>query len=140
MDKYQELIFRKNPPYIFILTIILICLLSTFICISCFYKYNKYYYVTGLQIKKGGNNYVSVMVPYDKMDVIKNYNLIIKNKRKMFTYEIMNDYYNDNNKIYKEVKIFLDISDDDSLIELVFESEKTTFFKDIKNKIKKGLI
>ncbi len=141
MNKYQELVFRKNPRYICILTIILIVLLSSFILISCFYKYNKYYYLTGLQNKEGGNNYVSVLLPYNKMDIIKNNVIIIDKKKQNFTYEIMSGYYNDTNKLYKEVKLFVDTCNEHGdLVELIFESQKTTFIEEIKNKIKKGMI
>lgn len=141
MNKYQELIFRKNPCYIFIITIILICFLGTFIVISCFYKYNKYYYVTGIQVKEGGNNYVNIVLPYDKVDNIKNNVVIVDKKKEDFTYEIMNGYYNDNNKLYKEIKLFVNtIYEHGDLVELVFESSETTFMNEIKNKIKKGMI
>lgn len=141
MDKYQELIFRKNPHYIFISTIILTIILLTGIFIGTLYKYNKYYYLTGLQVKEGGINYVNVLVPHDEMDIIKNYNLIINKTKQNFTYEISDDYYNNSNKLYKEVKIFTDTYyEGEKLIDLVFESNKTTFIKEIKNKIKKGMI
>lgn len=141
MDKYQELIFRKNPHYIFIFTIIFIFFCSSFILISFNYKYNKYYYLTGLQVKEGGEEYVSVILPYDKVDIIKNNTIIIDKERKNITYDITNEYYNENNKLYKEIKIFIDTSyEHGDLVELTFESSKTTFIEEIKNKIKKGMI
>lgn len=140
MNKYQELIFRKSPRYILNLTIILIFTLLTFIFISCFYKYNKYYYFTGLQIKEGGNNYVYILVPYDEMAIIKNYDLIIDKKKRTFSYEVATNFQNDSNKLYKEVKLLIDDSNNaDDVIEIIFQSKKTTILKEIKNKIKKGI-
>ena len=103
MDKYQELIFRKNPHYIFTTTIILTIILLTLITISCFYKYNKYYYFDGIKNKEGGNNCVNILVPYDEMDIIKNNDLIIDKKKTSFSYEVLSDYYNNSNKIYNNV-------------------------------------
>lgn len=141
MEKYQELIFRKQPKYIFIFSILIFFIIGTFICISCFYKYNKYYYFTGLQVKEGGSGYVNILVPYDEMDIIKNYNLIIDKEKFDFTYEIDNSYYNDSNKLYKEIKILINLDYDDGvLVDLLFESPKTTLLKEIKNKIKKGFV
>lgn len=123
------------------LMIILVCLLGSFILISLFYKYNKYYYFTGIQTKEGGNNYVSIILPYDKMDIIKNNVIIIDKNKKDFTYKIVDGYYNNDNKLYKEVKIYTNTNQENGdLVELVFESTKTTFMQEIKNKIKKGMI
>lgn len=141
MDKYQELIFRKQPKYIFIFTTLIFFIIGILIFISCFYKYNKYYFLTGLQIIEGGNSYVDVLVPYDEMDNIKNYDLVVNKEKLDFTYEINNSYYNDSNKLYKEIKILVELDYEDGvLVELVFESPKTTVLKEIKNKIKKGMI
>ena len=140
MDKYQELIFRKNPHCIFNITIILTIILLTLITISCFYKYNKYYYFNGIKNEEGGNNCVNILVPYDEMDIIKNNNLIIDKKKINFSYEITNDYYNNSNKIYNNVIMHIDTNIDDNVVKLVFESSKTTFMKEIINKIKKGMI
>ena len=140
MDKYQELIFRKNTHCIFNITIILTIILLTLITISCFYKYNKYYYFNGIKNEEGGNNCVNILVPYDEMDIIKNNNLIIDKKKINFSYEITNDYYNNSNKIYNNVIMHIDTNIDDNVVKLVFESSKTTFMKEIINKIKKGMI
>lgn len=140
MDKYQELIFRKNPHCIFNITIILTIILLTLITISCFYKYNKYYYFNGIKNEEGGNNCVNILVPYDEMDIIKNNDLIIDKKKINFSYEITNDYYNNSNKIYNNVIMHIDTNIDDNVVKLVFESSKTTFMKEIINKIKKGMI
>ena len=140
MDKYQELIFRKNPHCIFTTTIILTIILLTLITISCFYKYNKYYYFNGIKNEEGGSNCVNILVPYDEMDIIKNYDLIIDKKKTNFSYEISSDYYNNSNKIYNNVLVYVDTNIDDNVVKLVFESSKTTFMKEIINKIKKGMI
>ena len=140
MNKYQELIFRKNHHCIFTTTIILTIILLTLITISCFYKYNKYYYFNGIKNEEGGNNCVNILVPYDEVDIIKNNDLIIDKKKINFYYEITNDYYNNSNKIYNNVIMHVDTNIDDNVVKLVFESSKTTFVKEIINKIKKGMI
>lgn len=140
MNKYQELIFRKNHHCIFTTTIILTIILLTLITISCFYKYNKYYYFNGIKNEEGGNNCVNILVPYDEVDIIKNNDLIIDKKKINFSYEITNDYYNNSNKIYNNVIMHVDTNIDDNVVKLVFESSKTTFVKEIINKIKKGMI
>lgn len=140
MDKYQELIFRKNPHCIFATTIILTITLVTLIIISCFYEYSKYYYFNGIKNEKGGNNCVTILVPYDEMDIIKNNDLFIDKKWVSFSYEITDDYYNNSNKIYNRVIIYIDTNIDEKVVELVFETDKTTFTKEIINKIKKGMI
>lgn len=140
MDKYQELIFRKNPHCIFTTAIILTLILLTLIFISCFYKYNKYYYFNGIKNEEGGRNCVNILVSYDEMDIIKDYDLIIDKKKVGFSYEISNDYYNNSNKIYNNVIMHVDTNIDDNVVKLVFESSKTTFMKEIINKIKKGMI
>lgn len=140
MNKYQELIFRKNPHCIFTTTIILTIILLTLITISCFYKYNKYYYFNGIKNEEGGNNCVNILVPHDEVDIIKNNDLIIDKKKIGFSYEITSDYYNDSNKIYNNVIMHIDTNIDDNVVKLVFESSKTTFMKEIINKIKKGMI
>ena len=140
MNKYQELIFRKNHHCIFTTTIILTIILLTLITISCFYKYNKYYYFNGIKNEEGGNNCVNILVPYDEVDIIKNNDLIIDKKKINFSYEITNDYYNNSNKIYNNVIMHVDTNIDDNVVKLVFESSKTTFIKEIINKIKKGMM
>ena len=140
MDKYQELIFRKNPHYIFVTTVILTIILLTFITISCFYKYSKYYYFNGIKNEKGGNNCVNILFPYDEVDIIKNNDLFIDKKKVNFSYEITDDYYNNSNKIYNSIIIYIDTNVDENIVELVFESSQTTFTKEIINKIKKGMI
>lgn len=140
MNKYQELIFRKNPHCIFTIIIILTIILLTLITISCFYKYNKYYYFNGIKNEEGGNNCVNILVPYDEVDIIKNNDLIIDKKKINFSYEITNDYYNNSNKIYNNVIMHVDTNIDDNVVKLVFESSKTTFMKEIISKIKKGMI
>lgn len=140
MNKYQELMFRKNPHCIFTTTIILTIILLTLIIISCFYKYNKYYYFNGIKNWEGGNNCVNILVPYDEVDIIKNNDLIIDKKKTNFSYEITNDYYNNSNKIYNNVIMHVDNDINDNVVKLVFESSKTTLMKEIINKIKKGMI
>ena len=140
MNKYQELIFRKNPHCIFTTTIILTVILLTLIIISCFYKYNKYYYFNGIKNEGGGNNCVNILVPYDEVDIIKNNDLFINKKKIGFSYEITSDYYNDSNKIYNNVIMHIDTNIDANVVKLVFESSKTTFMKEIIKKIKKGMI
>lgn len=140
MNKYQELIFRKNPHCIFTTTIILTVILLTLIIISCCYKYNRYYYFNGIKNEEGGNNCVNILVPHDEVDIIKNNDLFINKKKIGFSYEITSDYYNDSNKIYNNVIMHIDTNIDANVVKLVFESSKTTFMKEIIKKIKKGMI
>ena len=74
------------------------------------------------------------------MAIIKNYDLIIDKKKRTFSYEVATGFQNDSNKLYKEVKLLIDDSNDaDDVIEIIFQSKKTTILKEIKNKIKKGI-
>ena len=67
------------------------------------------------------------------MAIIKNYDLIIDKKKRTFSYEVATNFQNDSNKLYKEVKLLIDDSNDDDVIEIIFQSKKTTILKILLN-------
>lgn len=141
MDNYRELIFRRNPNYITIWTFIIIILLIGFILLGGIYKYNQFKEFYGLVIEKESEKFVQILVPDNDLDIIKNDSLIIESKNISYSYEIDQSIYNENNKLYRLVNLKMDnIPKDDQIVRVIFKSQKTTFFNEIKNKIKKGMI
>lgn len=141
MDNYRELIFRRKPNYITIWTFIIIILLISFILLGGIYKYNRFKEFYGLVIEKESDRFVQILVPDNDLDIIKNDSLIIESKNISYSYEIDQSIYNENNKLYRLVNLKMDnIPKDDQIVRVIFKSQKTTFFKEIKNKIKKGMI
>lgn len=141
MNNYRELIFRRKPNYITIWTFIIIILLIGFILLGGIYKYNKFKEFYGLVIEKESEKFVQILVPDNDLDIIKNDSLIIESKNISYSYEIDQSIYNENNKLYRLVNLKMDnIPKDDQIVRVIFKSQKTTFFNEIKNKIKKGMI
>ena len=140
MDKYRELIFRKRPNYIVIWTFIISILLISCIVLGCFYKYNKFKEFNGLVMEKEGEEFVQILVSNSDLDIIKNDSLIIDRKEIKYSYEIDTNIYSENNKLYNLVNLKIDNIPEEQIISIIFKSEETTFFKEIKNKIKKGMV
>ena len=141
MDNYRELIFRRKPNYITIWTFIIIILLISFILLGGIYNNNKFKEFYGLVIEKESEQFVQILVPDNDLDIIKNDSLIIESKNVSYSYEIEQSIYNENNKLYRLVTLKIDnIPKDEQIISVIFKSQKTTFFNEIKNKIKKGMI
>lgn len=141
MSNYRELIFRKKPNYIIIWTLIITILLVSFILLGCIYKYNKFKEFYGLVIEKEDEKFVQILVSDNDLDIIKNDNLIIKRQNISYSYEIDPSIYSENNKLYRLVNLKIDnIPEDEQIVSVIFKSEKTTFFNEIKNKIKEGMI
>ena len=103
---YDELIYKKHPKYTYIWLSFIITLFICLITVSCFYKFNKFYETIGLVIKKGNDNYVQILLENDKLDIIKNDNLILEKEKIDFQTEISTYIYSDNGKAYREVKLF----------------------------------
>lgn len=140
-NSYEELIFKKEPKYIYIWLGLITILLIFGIIIGGFYKYNKFYNINGLVIKEGSDNYVQILLENDKLDIIKNDNLILNKKETDFHYEVSSYIYSDTGKAYREIKLFFENNYiNGEIITAVFKSQKTTFLNEIKRKIKKGMM
>lgn len=141
MSNYEELIFRKQPKYIYIwLTVILIIVIST-VSIILFYRYNSFYQVNGLTVKQGSDNYVQILFENNKLDIIENADLVLNHRTVDFKYEISSYVYSDAGKVYREIKLFfLNDYQDGQIAILSFKTPKTTLLNRIKNKIKKGMM
>ncbi|MBE6151749.1 MAG: hypothetical protein E7165_00325 [Firmicutes bacterium] len=140
-NNYEELIFRKEPRYFFVWMVFMIVGMAILIFISFFYKFNKFYEINGLVINKGSDNYVQILVENDKLDIVKNDNLIFDKKEIKFKYEINSYFYSDSGKIYREIKLFFE-NDlyDGQLVNFVFKSAETTLMNELKIGIQKGLM
>lgn len=140
-NSYDEIIFKKHPKYMYIWLSFILLLLLSLIIISYFYKYNKFYEINGLVVKEGSDNYVQILLENDKLDIIKDYNLIFKNKIINFNYDMNSYFYSDSGKAYREIKLFFENSfENGKVINVTFKSPQTTLIKEIKLKIKKGMI
>lgn len=140
-NSYEELVFKKEPKYIYIWLGLISILLFSAIIIGGFYKYNKFYNINGLIIKEGSDNYVQILLENDKLDIIKNDNLILNKKEIDFNYEVSSYIYSDTGKSYREIKLFFENNFmNGEIITAVFKSQKTTFLNEIKRKIKKGMM
>lgn len=140
-NSYEELVFKKEPKYIYIWLGLISILLFSAIIIGGFYKYNKFYNINGLVIKEGSDNYVQILLENDKLDIIKNDNLILNKKEIDFNYEVSSYIYSDTGKSYREIKLFFENNFmNGEIITAVFKSQKTTFLNEIKRKIKKGMM
>lgn len=129
----REIIFRNEPHHLLLWIIILISFLILGI-IMINYTYSPYYHTVGIYEKE--NKSISIVLASDKVSDIKNSHLKINNQ-KIDNYEInINDYFIDNNKLYYELKIFLNAEFEDKFLSVVIELPKTTILK----QIKKGLI
>lgn len=140
-NNYNNLILEKPPKYIYIWLNFIILLLISLIIISCFYKYNNFYEINGLVIKEGSDNYVQILLANDKLDIIKNDNLILNKKVIHFDYKISSYFYSDSGTAYREIKLFFDNNlENGEVISMSFKSPQTTLIKEIKTKIMKGMI
>lgn len=137
----EEIIYRKIPKYIYIWLSIISLIIISFCVIGEFYKYNKFYYINGVVVKIEDDNYVQVLIKDEDIDLIKDYNLIINQNSISFCYQATTLFYADTGKIYREVKLFFDNDyENNEIISLTFMSPKTTIFKQIKKKIRKGMV
>lgn len=140
-NNYEELIYKKHPRYIHIWLVFITLLLVSLIIISYFYKYNKFYEINGLVIKEGSDNYVQILLENDKLDIIKNDNLVLDKKEIDFNYEVSSYFYSDSGLVYREIKLFFENDfDNGEITNIIFKSPQTTLIKEIKSKIKKGMM
>lgn len=141
MNNCSELIFRKQPKYIIIWLVVIIFMFLSALFIGVFYQYNKFQTINGLVIKEGSDEYVQILLENDKLDSIKNDNLVLNNNEIKFDYEVGSYLYSDGGKVYREVKIYFSNNyKNGQILSMAFKSPKTTLFKEIKNKIKKGMM
>ena len=140
-NNYEDLVLKKDPKYIYIWLSLIVLLLISLIIIGCFYKYNNFYEINGLVIKEGSDNYVQILLANDKLDIIKNDNLVLNKEVINFDYKISSYFYSDSGTAYREIKLFFDNNlENGEVINISFKSPQTTLIKEIKAKIKKGMI
>ena len=140
MNRHRNLILKEEPNYIWWIILITIIIIS-FLLLATFYKYNKFTKFSGLVQIEGSDNFVQILVPYDNLGIIKNDYLIVNGIEQNFIYEITNNIYSENNKIYILIKLkFNNNYELGQIVDITFKSEKTTFVNEIKNKIKKGMM
>lgn len=140
-NSYEELIFQKIPNYLYIWLSFITLLLVSLIIISCFYKYNKFYEINGLVIEEGSDVYVQILLENDKLDIIKDVDLILNNEPINFTYEVSSYMYSETGSIYREIRLFFENDfEPGEVVSIIFKSPQTTLIKEIKTKIKKGMM
>ena len=106
-----------------------------------FYKYNKFYQINGVVVKTENDNYIQVLIKDEDLDLIKDYDLIMNHKQIEFCHQATTLFYTDTGKIYREVKLLFNNNyENNEIISLTFMSPKTTIFKQIKEKIRKGMV
>lgn len=141
LNKCDYLIYKELPRYIHVWLIIITVLLILVIFICCNYKYNKFYEINGLVIKEETGEYVQVLFEYDKLDFITNGNLVLNGEDKDYEYKVGSNFYSEKGTVYKEVKLYFNHHFEvGEIINLNFRTSKTTIMKEIKNKIKKGMM
>lgn len=141
IHNYEEIIYRKHPKYIYIWLYLIILIIVSFCVIVIFYKYNKFYYINGVVVKIEQDNYIQVLIKDDDIAIMNDYDLIINQKQIEFCYQATSLFYTDTGKIYREVNLFFENNyENNEIISLTFVSPKTTIFKQIKEKIRKGMV
>lgn len=141
MNEYRELILEDDPNYIIGWITTTVVILISFIMIAIFYKYNKFTKYSGLVQQEGSDIFVQVLVPYDNLGIIKNDYLIIDGIEQDFIYEVTNNIYSENNKIYMSLNLkFNNDYEVGQIVDITFKSAKTTFVNEIKKKLEKGMM
>lgn len=140
----HTIIKRKINPYITIYIAIMIILLSIFIIFSIKYEYINKYKLKGQIIIEDNKYFIRTYIEEEKIEVIYN-ELIFNNKKIKFKIKSLgNEYLIDNNsKKYYEVNLLFELDSkyliNNNIIDMYFIEEKTTLYKKLKNKIKKGI-
>ena len=121
---------------------ILIIFLLIFLNIAINYKYKKIDKYIGY-IKKIDDSFSLVLYLDDVSDIYK-YNLLVENNEYDFNiYSISSDYYIINNQNYYEVVLSVKLDEEllieNNIVDVVFEKDVTTLYKEFKKGLKKWL-
>ena len=135
---------RKQQNKIVSYMIILLIGSILFLLIATRYKYTKYNIYYGKVVNIEDNNYIYMTVDSDFIDEKnRNYLEINDKEYKCHLRSVSDNYYVYNSTKYWEVTFNCDLPEEininDNLIEIKMSSNKTTLFKEIIKKIKKGL-
>jgi len=143
-NNIHTIIKRKINPYINIYIAIMIIILSIFIIFSIKYEYTNKYKIKGQIIIEDNKYFIRTYIEEEKIEVIYN-ELVFNNIKIKFKIKSLgNEYLIDNNsKKYYEVNLLFELDSkyliNNNIIDMYFIEEKTTLYKKLKNKIKKGI-
>lgn len=135
---------RKRPLYILSYLTIIIFVILLALLISIFYKYNPYKKYLGRVIITESDFYIKMQVEENEIPLLNN-NFIINNENYSYKITGISDiaYIGDNLKKYYEVTIESNIDDNliiqNNIININLKLPKTTLFKELIKKVKKGL-
>lgn len=128
-----ELIYKKDPNYIILWTVIF-TILIIFIYFIAFYKYTPYYKIVG--ILNNENNNISFIIDHDKISDLYNSEIII-NKNRINNYDlIFSDNIYSENKIYNQVELSQSEEQVEDIVSIKLQMPRTTILK----KLWKGMI
>ena len=121
----------------------MITLFITFIIFIAKYEYTKKYYITGYIIIEDDNYYIKTYIKEEKINLIYN-DLIFNNNKVNFKVKSLGSEYifDGNNKYYEvnlEFKLDKKKNNNNNILNMYFKEKKTTLYKEIKRKLKKGL-
>ena len=139
---YLELIFKKEPKHIYLITIILLFIVFIISIFLLTYQYYPYYQTTGIISKEGETKYVKILVELDKLVLIKNADLILNHKKYEYdVYTFDQNIYSENNKLYKQLGLIIkdDLEENSEILDISFRLSKTTIFKQIKKGMMKWI-
>lgn len=131
----------KIKCYIISIFILLIVLL---LFISCF-KYNPYLKLKAIVIKENNSYYLKTLVTQEQVNDINQNNLIINDKKYKYKIKnmsneyILDEKYNKYYEVLLEAQIETKLVINNNIIDINIEKPKTTFLKQIIEKIKKGM-
>ena len=123
---------NKTPDFINFWIIILVIFSLLFVVIS-FIPFNIYSSYNGIVIEKGKEFYISLNIEKSDFPINKSDKLYIKDKN--YKYKILSIK---NNNVLISLKLKNDIKINNNIVVVNILKNRTTIFKIIKNKIKKG--
>lgn len=148
IDIFNNINTIKNKSvnkYISNYIIIIIFLVLSFIIVSIKYEYNNKYHIIGQVIIDDNKYYIKTYIEENKINLIYN-DLIFNNNKVDFKIKSFgNEYLVDEKNIkYYEVNLLFELEYkyliNNNIIDIYFKEEKTTLYKQLKKKIKKGMI
>lgn len=141
----SEIILRRKSFKIKCYIISMIILLTgLLVFISCF-KYNPYINLKAIVIKENNSYYLKTLVTQEQFNDINQNNLIINDKKYKYKIKHISDEYISDERYNKYYEILLETEIEENLvinnniIDINIEKPKTTFLKQIIEKIKKGM-
>jgi len=135
IDIYNNsaIILNKKTPFIINSWIIILIILLLLFVILSFIPFNIYKTYNGYIILEDNKSYISLLIDESDFPINKDNKLYIKKNK--YKYRIIN--IEDNNVIL-EVKLKNNIQINNNIVTVNIQKNRTTLFKIIKNKIKKG--